>query len=79
MYLEACSSIADADCDVVVFVNDGICSLGEPFCGIEKTLTAFEEVNPKISESCEVLAFPEHKSKRLVSCNLVSWLCMHYR
>ncbi|VDL18736.1 unnamed protein product [Hymenolepis diminuta] len=66
MYLEACSSIADADCDVVVFVNDGICSLGEPFSGIEKILTAFEEVNPKISESCEVLAFPEHKSKRLI-------------
>ncbi|VDN99861.1 unnamed protein product [Rodentolepis nana] len=66
MYLRSCSKIAEADCDVVVFVNDGIRSLGELFNAIEKTLTEFEEVNPTVSESCEVLAFSGHKCKRLI-------------
>lgn len=44
MYLEASSRVDDAQCDVVVFVNDGIRCLGEPFSLIEKALTTFEEV-----------------------------------
>ncbi|KAM7538043.1 hypothetical protein Aperf_G00000066338 [Anoplocephala perfoliata] len=66
MYLRGCISVSEAPCDVIVFVNDGIQSLGEPFSPIEKALVAFEEVNPKISESCEIIAFPDHKCKRLI-------------
>lgn len=43
MSLESCAHIADADCDVVVFINDTIRSLGSDFPSIEKALTKFEE------------------------------------
>ena len=44
MYLEACDDILKAKCDVVIFINDDIPSLGESFTPIEKVLKEFNEV-----------------------------------
>ncbi|VDK22681.1 unnamed protein product [Taenia asiatica] len=68
MVLESCASVASADCDVVVFINDTIRSLGSEFSSIEKALIEFEEacVNPKFSESCAIIPFPEHRCRRLI-------------
>ncbi|KAL5102632.1 putative aminopeptidase [Taenia crassiceps] len=43
MYLRLCSSVADADCDVVVFVNDVIKPLGSRLVLLEDALTQFEK------------------------------------
>lgn len=74
MYLKTAPSFADADCDVLIFINDAIRGLGQPFGPIEEALTAFEEVNPKFAEGCEIVPFPAHKCKRLVSFIAVNYI-----
>ena len=44
MCLHSCADIKSANSDVVVFINDDIRSLGEPFSPIEKALIEFYEV-----------------------------------
>ncbi len=44
MYVKPCSNVLDGEFDVVVFVNDGIKSLGSNFAAIEKAFTAYEKV-----------------------------------
>ncbi|VDD82516.1 unnamed protein product [Mesocestoides corti] len=66
MTLVSCSSIFDATCDVVVFVNDAIRNLGDSLISIEKAIADFEKINPRISESLELFAFPDHPCKRLI-------------
>ncbi|VDD77364.1 unnamed protein product [Mesocestoides corti] len=61
-----CSNLLDGSFDAVIFVNDTIRSLGEDLSLIEECLTAYERVNPKISESLEILPFPSHPCYRLI-------------
>ncbi len=44
MNVKPCSNVLDGEFDVVVFVNDGIKSLGSNFAAIEKAFTAYEKV-----------------------------------
>ncbi|VDK26108.1 unnamed protein product, partial [Taenia asiatica] len=66
MSLVAASSVLDESFDVVIFVNDTIKELGSSFVQIEDALSVYESVNPKLSETHAIVAFPTHPCHRLI-------------
>ncbi|KAL5111559.1 putative aminopeptidase [Taenia crassiceps] len=66
MSLVAVSSLLDESFDVVIFINDTIRELGGSFVQIEDALSAYERVNPKLSETHAIVDFPTHPCHRLI-------------
>ncbi|EUB63494.1 Putative aminopeptidase W07G4.4 [Echinococcus granulosus] len=66
MSLVVVCDVLDESFDVVIFINDAIKGLGCDFVSIEDALCSYERVNPKISETYDILAFPAHPCHRLI-------------
>lgn len=65
-YLQSCLSLTTDCCDVVVFVNDGIYSLGEEYEIIKKALEEYLQIHPEIEDTCKIIPFHSHPCGRLV-------------
>ncbi|BHF81859.1 metalloexopeptidase activity [Sparganum proliferum] len=67
MSVSAAGDVLGGEYDVVVFVNDKIHDLGVAALDpIEKALIGYENINPKIETTLDILPFTDHPCQRMI-------------